>query len=102
MVSRSEQDIIEAEVKKIEEDMLEHEKEGLIMKGHSLGQMINENITTGINMSEHKYLEKELLLAVEFLVYLEMRIHNKKGWWFKSKTRIKFANMFRQNFKGHF
>tara|TARA_B100001093_G_scaffold490577_1_gene529759 strand:- start:38 stop:346 length:309 start_codon:yes stop_codon:yes gene_type:complete len=102
MVNREEQCFIEEEVNAIDEDMLEHEKETFINKGHVLGQMIGENFDTRKDMLQHKLLEEDLLRAVERLVYIEMRLKNKSGWWFKSKTRIKFANMFRQNFKGHF
>ena len=102
MVSREEQRFIEEKVNAIDGDMLEHEKEIFINKGHVLGQMISENLDTRKDMLQHKLLEEDLLRAVEYLVYIEIRLKNKSSWWFKSKTRIKFANMFRQNFKGHF
>lgn len=92
MLSDQEISQIENEVSCINYSNLLSEKEKLIIKGQRAGAKMETMMNLG---SDHSNYEKEMHIMAEYLTWIDQRIEDKNGWWFRIKRRLKYVNQFR-------
>jgi|TARA_A100000164_G_C21591145_1_gene622971 hypothetical protein len=96
MLSKHEMNIVEMQVNKYQASELEEMKKNWFAEGLRASKNMNDLISA---MQSYSQAEHEVFAAAEHLVFIDQRIEQKNSWFFRTKRRVHYVNLFRKNLR---